>query len=83
MSNKQINDLKTSISTNYPDVKFSLINIKSLETFKESLPKIVPGINVSAVVAADNISEHSLVAIASGPKYKAVSFKLFKLFLSV
>lgn len=75
MSNKQTNDLKTSISTNYPDVKFSLINIKSLETFKESLQKIIPGIDVSAVVTADNISEHDLVAIASGPKYKTVSYE--------
>lgn len=75
MSNKQINDLKTSISTNYPDVKFSLINIKSLKMFEESLPKIVPGIDVSAVLTTNNILEHDLVAIANGPKYKAVNYE--------
>jgi hypothetical protein len=67
--------LKTSISTNYPDIKFNLIKIKSLNIFKESLPKIIPGIDVSAVLTTDNILEHDLVAIASGPKYEAVSYK--------
>ncbi|XP_025421969.1 aspartate--tRNA ligase, mitochondrial [Sipha flava] len=73
ISNKQTNDLKTSISTNYPDIKFNLIKIKSLNIFKESLPKIIPGIDVSAVLTTDNILEHDLVAIASGPKYEALS----------
>lgn len=73
LSNKQTNDLKTSISSNYPDVKFSLISIKSLKSFKENLPKIIHGIDVEAVVNFDNISEHDLVAIANGPKYKSVS----------
>lgn len=73
MSNKQTNDLKTSISSNYPDVKFSLIDIKCLKTFKENLQKIIQGIDVEAVVSADNISEHDLIAIACGSKYKAVS----------
>jgi len=66
--------LKTLISTNYPDVKFSLLNIRSIETFKENIKKIINGIDVAAVLAADNISEHDLVAIASGSKYKAVSY---------
>lgn len=73
LSNKQTNDLKTSISSNYPDVKFSLISIKSLKTFTENLQKIINGIDVEAVVNFDNISENDLVAIANGPKYKAVS----------
>ncbi|XP_022173731.1 aspartate--tRNA ligase, mitochondrial [Myzus persicae] len=73
LTKKQINDLKTLISTNYPDVKFSLLNIRSLKTFKENLQKIINGIDVAAVLAADNISEHDLVAIASGSKYKALS----------
>lgn len=73
LTRKQINDLKTLISTNYPDVKFSLLNIKSLETFKDNLQKIINGIDVAAVLAANNISEHDLVAIASGSKYKALS----------
>lgn len=74
LTKKQINDLKTLISTNYPDVKFSLLNIRSLKTFKENLQKIINGIDVAAVLAADNISEHDLVAIASGSKYKAVIY---------
>jgi len=74
LTKKQINDLKTLIFTNYPDVKFSLLNIRSFETFKENLKKIINGIDVAAVLAADNISEHDLVAIASGSKYKAVSY---------
>lgn len=74
MSNKQINDLKASISSNYPDVQFSLINIKSLKTFKEILQKIFQNIDATAVISADNISENNLVAIASGSKYEAVSW---------
>jgi len=74
LTKKQINDLKTSISTNYPDVKFSLLSIKSLKTFKENLQKICNGVDVTAVLAADNISEHDLVAIAIGSKYKAVIY---------
>lgn len=73
LSKNQINELKKSISTNYPEVKFSLINIKSLDTFKENIQNIIQGIDVAAVVAAENISENDLIAIASGPKYKAVS----------
>lgn len=73
LSNQQSNDLKKSISANYPDVKFSFLNIKSLGVFKENLQKIVPGIDVDAVVAADNISENDRVAIARGSKYRAVS----------
>lgn len=77
LSNKQTNDFKSSISSNYPDVKFSFINIKSLKTFKEDLQKIIKGIDVEAVVTADNISEHDLVAItSSSSKFKAVSYKL-------
>jgi len=74
LSKKQINDLKTLISNNYPDVKFSFLNIRLLKTFKENLKKIFNGIDVEAVLAADNISEHDLVAIASGSKYKSVSY---------
>jgi len=73
LSNQQSNDIKKSISTNYPDVKFSLLNIKSLEVFKENLQKIFQGIDVGAVIAANNISENDRVAIAAGSKYKAVS----------
>lgn len=74
LSNKQINDLKTTISTNYPEVKFSLLNIKSLKIFKEILQKVFQNIDVDAVISADNISENNLVAIASGSKYEAVSW---------
>lgn len=74
LTKKKINNLKTLISTNYPDVKFSLLNVKSFETFKENLKKIINGIDVVALFADNNISEHDLVAIASGSKFKAVSF---------
>lgn len=83
LTNQQSNDLKKSIFTNYPDVKFNLLNIKSLEVFKENLQKIVQGIDVDAVVAANNISENDRVAIAIGSKYKAVSLKLYILILIV
>lgn len=73
LSNKQKDNLKSSISNNYPDVMFNLLYVKSLNTFEENIQKIVKGIDGSAIVGADNISEHDLVAIASGPKYKAVS----------
>lgn len=73
LSNKQMNDLKTSIFTNYPNVKFSLLNIKSLKTFKENLQKMFPSIDVAAVIATNDISENNLVAIAKGSKYEAVS----------
>lgn len=74
LSKKQKNDLETLISTNYPGVKFSLLNIKSIKTFKENLQKMFSGIDVTAVVDAHNISEHDFVAIARGSKYKAVSY---------
>ncbi|VVC26055.1 Hypothetical protein CINCED_3A015968 [Cinara cedri] len=70
---KQLNELKKSIFTNYPGVNFSLFNIKSLDTFKENLQSTIQGIDVAAVVTAENISEHDLVAIASGSKYKALT----------
>lgn len=73
LSNKQLNDLKTFVSTSHPDVKFSLLNVKSLKVFKENLQKIIQGIDIDAVVAANNIFENDRVAIASGSKYKAVS----------
>lgn len=73
LTNKQLNDFKKLFSTNYPDVKFSLLKIKSLKLFKENLPKIIKGIDTDAVIAANNISELDLVAIACGPKYKSVS----------
>ncbi|KAE9528825.1 hypothetical protein AGLY_012400 [Aphis glycines] len=73
LSKKQKNDLETLISTNYPGVKFSLLNIKSIKTFKENLQKMFSGIDVTAVVDAHNISEHDFVAIARGSKYKALS----------
>lgn len=74
LSNKQLNDLKTSISTNYPDVKFSLLKVKSLKTFKENLKKNFHGIYVDNVVSTINISENDLVAISSSSsKLKAVS----------
>lgn len=76
LSNKQTNDLKSLISTNYPDVKFTLLNIKSLKTFKENIQQIFKGIDVTALMAENNISEHDIVAIASGPKYKSVSKSL-------
>lgn len=74
LSRKQKNDLETLISTNYPGVKFSLLNIKSIKTFKENLLKMFNGIDAAAVVDAHNISEHDFVAIARGSKYKAVSY---------
>jgi len=74
LSKKQKNDLETLISTNYPGVKFSLLNIKSIKTFKENLLKMFNGIDAAAVVNAHNISEHDCVAIARGSKYKAVSY---------
>lgn len=73
LSKNQINELKKSISTNFPEVKFNLINIKSLDTFKKNIQNIIQGIDVASVVAAENILENDLIAIASGPKYKAVS----------
>lgn len=73
LTKRQINDLKTLISTNYSDVKFSLLNIKSIKTFKENLLKMFNGIDAAAVLDAESISEHDLVAIACGSKYKAVS----------
>lgn len=73
LSNKRTNEIKTFISSNYPDVKFSLLNIKSLTVFKENLQKMFNGIDVASVIDADNISENDLVAVANGPKYKAVS----------
>ncbi|XP_060844907.1 aspartate--tRNA ligase, mitochondrial isoform X1 [Rhopalosiphum padi] len=73
LTKRQINDLKTLISTNYSDVKFSLLNIKSIKTFKENLLKMFNGIDAAAVLDAESISEHDLVAIACGSKYKALS----------
>lgn len=72
-SNRQLNEFKKLISTNYPGVKFSLINIKSLDTINENIRSVIQEIDVAGVVASENISEHDIVAIASGPKYKAVS----------
>jgi len=69
-----MSDLKTSFINNYPDVKINLLKIKSLKSFKEVLPNVINGINVSAVITAENISEHDFVAIASSAsKYKSVS----------
>lgn len=76
LSNQQLNDLKKSFSTNYPDVKFNLLKIKTLETFKENLRKIFEEIDSDVVITDNNISELDTVAIASGPKYKAVSYCL-------
>lgn len=73
LSNKQLNDLKTSIFTNYPEVKFNLLSIKTLDTFQKNLQKMIRGIDVAAVMNTHTISEYDLVAIASGPKYKSVS----------
>lgn len=76
LTNKLINSLKLSISNNYPNVKLNLLHVKSLNTFKENIQKIVTGIDVTALMNSENISEHNLIAIASGPKYEAVSNSL-------
>lgn len=75
LSKKQLSDLKTSISTNYPDVKFNILNIETLESFQKNLQKIIQGIDVTAVINTNNISDYDFVAIASGPKYKSVSYE--------
>lgn len=82
LSNKHLNDLKTSIFTNYPGVKLNLIKVKSLKAFKNSLQKIYKDTYVDNIVAAESISDNDLVATTtSDVKFKSVSLQLSCIYL--
>lgn len=74
MSNKELSDLTISISNNYPDVKFYLLKVKLLKTFKKHIYNIFKEIYIDAIIDIENIAENDLVAIAtSSSKFNAVS----------
>lgn len=73
-SNKELSDLTISISNNYPDVKFYLLKVKLLKTFKKYIYNIFKEIYVDSIIDTENIAENDLVAIAtSSSKFNAVS----------